>query len=108
MQCVKEQTSEICLAAVLQNGLALQFVQNQTPEICMAAIRNNKEALRYVNQTQTHGGEVFKSFYYEQECGIHNESLEDRRRAWKALHLLNQRLPALPDDCMRHICLRIS
>ena len=33
MQFVKEQTPEICLAAVKQNIFALKFVKEQTPEI---------------------------------------------------------------------------
>jgi hypothetical protein len=66
-----EQTTEICLAAVRQNGLsleyidshseyiysvavkqngfALQFVRKQTPAICLAAIKENPYALQFVN-----------------------------------------------------------
>ena len=35
---LKEQTPEICMAAVQQNWWALQHVKKQTPEICMAAV----------------------------------------------------------------------
>jgi len=49
LRYVKDQTLEICLAAVRQNGHALEFVRNQTEEICLAAIRQNINALRYVN-----------------------------------------------------------
>ena len=35
LQYVKEQTSEICMEAVKNNGYALQYVKEQTPEICM-------------------------------------------------------------------------
>ena len=45
---MKEQTPDICMAAVRQNGLALQFVKEQTPDICMAAVRQNAMALQYV------------------------------------------------------------
>ena len=38
---MKEQTPEICLAAVNQNGMALVFVKEQTPEICLAAVRED-------------------------------------------------------------------
>jgi len=33
---VKDQTPELCLAAVQQNGLALERVHHPTPEICLA------------------------------------------------------------------------
>ena len=47
-----KQTPEICLNAVKQNGLCLEFVQEQTPEICLKAIKQNTDALKYVkNQT---------------------------------------------------------
>ena len=39
LQFVKEQTPELCMAAVQQNGWALQFVEEQTPEVCMAAVK---------------------------------------------------------------------
>jgi hypothetical protein len=45
---VKEQTPEMCLAAVKQDGHALEYVREQTPEICMAAIKQNSNALQYV------------------------------------------------------------
>ena len=41
MQYVKEQTPEICLEAVKQNGYALEYVQEQTPEICLEAVKQN-------------------------------------------------------------------
>ena len=49
LQYVNEQTLEICLAAVKQDGRALQFVKEQTPEICMAAVKRNKKAINFVN-----------------------------------------------------------
>jgi len=32
-----EQTENICMAAVKQDGRALRFVKKRTPELCMAA-----------------------------------------------------------------------
>jgi 8-oxo-dGTP pyrophosphatase MutT (NUDIX family) len=53
LKFVKEQTHEICLTAVSKDGNALQFVKQQTPEICLAAVKQNGDALHYVNeQTQ--------------------------------------------------------
>jgi len=49
LQYVKYQTMEICMAAVQQNGLVLCYVKQQTPEICIEAIRQNKKAIRYVH-----------------------------------------------------------
>jgi len=37
--CVKEQSREICLEAVMQNGNALIYVKNPTPSICLEAVR---------------------------------------------------------------------
>ena len=45
----KNQTEAICLEAVKQNGLALEYVNKQTPEICLAAVRQNGKALEFVN-----------------------------------------------------------
>ena len=33
LQCVQEQTEEICKLAVIQNGLALMYVKDQTEEV---------------------------------------------------------------------------
>lgn len=44
------ETERICLAAVRQNGLALQFVKHKTLKICEAAVEQNGWALRYVPQ----------------------------------------------------------
>ncbi len=38
---MKEQTPELCLTAVQQDGFALQFVKEQTPEICLAAVQKD-------------------------------------------------------------------
>lgn len=47
---VKEQTPEICLAAVKVNGLILEHIKEQTPEICLAAVHQNGLLLRYVKE----------------------------------------------------------
>lgn len=44
----KNQTYEMCLAAVQQDGFALQYVKEQTPEICLEAVKNDWQALRFV------------------------------------------------------------
>ena len=49
---VKEQTPEVCLAAVQQYGLTLRLVREQTPEICLAAVQNNSLALHYVKDLE--------------------------------------------------------
>ncbi len=47
-----EQTDELCMQAVKQNGYALEFVKNQTDELCMQAVKQNGCSLKYVkNQT---------------------------------------------------------
>lgn len=45
---IQNQTREICEAAVNQNPLALQFIENQTNELCMMAVKKNGLALKYV------------------------------------------------------------
>ena len=50
LQYVKDQTPEICMAAVNQNGYALQYVKDQTLDICLAAIKQDRGALKYVNK----------------------------------------------------------
>ena len=42
------RTSKAALAAVKQNGYALQFVREQTPAICLAAVKRYGDALQYV------------------------------------------------------------
>ena len=48
LKFVKKQTVDICLAAVQHNGSCLRFVHNQTKEICSAAVQNNNKAMRFV------------------------------------------------------------
>ena len=45
----KRSTTEICLAAVEQNGNALRYVQDQTTEICLEAVEQSGNALQYVD-----------------------------------------------------------
>ena len=47
LQLEKMQTQQICLAAIKESGLALEYVKEQTPEICLAAIKQNKSAKQY-------------------------------------------------------------
>ena len=48
LEFVKDQTPEICLAAVQQNECALQYIKKQTPEICTVAVKKNGYALALV------------------------------------------------------------
>lgn len=43
-----EQTREKCLKVVREDGLNLRYVKNQTVEICLAAMANNPEGEKYV------------------------------------------------------------
>ncbi|MDW0076976.1 DUF4116 domain-containing protein [Clostridioides difficile] len=47
---VKDQTEKICIEAVRQDGLAIQFVENQTDEICIEALKQDKLAIRYIKE----------------------------------------------------------
>ena len=47
------KTEEMCLIAVKQSGVNLQYVENQTEEICLEAVKNRGQILRFVkNQTE--------------------------------------------------------
>lgn len=48
LQWVKEQTPEVCMAAVKKNGEVLKYVIEQTYEVCSAAVTQNRGALQYV------------------------------------------------------------
>ena len=48
LQYVKEQTAAICLAAVKQDGYALEYVKKQTEAICLAAVKQNEDALEFI------------------------------------------------------------
>ena len=55
LQYVKEEllTEELCMLAVRQNGLVLEFVKKQTSKICKLAVRQDAYALQYViNQNE--------------------------------------------------------
>lgn len=45
---IRQQSQEICLAAVKVNGYALKFVKDQTPRLCRAAVKQNPKAINYV------------------------------------------------------------
>jgi len=53
LKYVREQTPELCLTACKKFGTSLQFVKNQTEEICLAAVRQNAYALCYVKEQDT-------------------------------------------------------
>ena len=38
-----------CLAAVKQRGFALEYVKEQTPEICLAAMKNSHYCIIYID-----------------------------------------------------------
>jgi hypothetical protein len=48
---VAEQTDELCLAAVQNNGYALQFVRYQTDRVVAAALNQAGGASYYVRST---------------------------------------------------------
>ena len=39
---------ELCMAAVSQDGRALEYVKEQTPELCMAAVSQDGRALTFI------------------------------------------------------------
>ena len=43
-----EQTPELCMKAVKEDGMLLGFVGEETPEICLAAVQQNGTALCFV------------------------------------------------------------
>lgn len=49
LEGVKNQTPEVCLAAINKSGYALQYVKKQTPEMCLMAIRQNRRAVQYIS-----------------------------------------------------------
>ena len=50
LKFVKNQTEEICLAAVKQNCSALEYVKNQTEEMCLVAVNRYSLAFMYVKK----------------------------------------------------------
>ncbi len=75
MQFIKEQTPEICLEAVKQNGYALRFVKEQTSEICLETVKQDGDALQYVN-----------SDFFEEEVGENDEIIELNGKKYKLLN----------------------
>jgi len=49
---MKNQTTDKNLSAVLRDGLALEYVKEQTPEICLAAVRQNKCAVDLIRDIE--------------------------------------------------------
>jgi hypothetical protein len=48
LKYVREQTPEICMAAVQKDGYyALKYVKEQTPGLCMVAINQNPHSIVY-------------------------------------------------------------
>ena len=52
LEFVNNQTEEICIAAVINNGFALEFVKHQTEDICLVAVKQNGLAYKYINIKQ--------------------------------------------------------
>ncbi len=50
LQDVREQTDKICMAAVESTGLSLRYVRKQTEALCLAAVTENEEALEFVEK----------------------------------------------------------
>jgi len=48
---VERQTEDICLKAVMRDGLQIQYVHRQTRKLCRAAIRQNPEADNYIRDS---------------------------------------------------------
>ena len=57
---VKEQTDDICLAAVKQDGLSLRCVIYHTPEICLAAAKHSKYRTWQINRPFVLNNDVSK------------------------------------------------
>ena len=64
LQYVHEQTPGICLAAVNENGCALKYVHEQTHEICLAAVNENVRALEYVREQKLMNTGVEEETYF--------------------------------------------
>ena len=50
LRAVRKQTHEICLAAVKNDGKVLKYVKDRTPEICLAAVQQNGKAITCVRE----------------------------------------------------------
>ena len=61
---IHNQTEEICLEAVKQNGGALYFVKNQTEEMCIEAVKHDWRLVTHVrNQTEKVCQTAFMDFF---------------------------------------------
>lgn len=56
---IKNQTPEVCLAAVKNFGYSIQFVQEQTKEICLEAIKNKGKVIEDVAKGILNNNEHF-------------------------------------------------
>ncbi len=45
---IDNQTPELCMKVVKQNGYALKYVKDQTFEICLEAVKETKHSLDYI------------------------------------------------------------
>ena len=52
LQFVKNQNDILCKLAIQQNGMALQFVKNKTKEICFLAVQQNGMALQFIKENE--------------------------------------------------------
>ncbi|MCQ4379844.1 DUF4116 domain-containing protein, partial [Clostridioides difficile] len=102
---VENQTEEICMEAVRQNGLDLKFVKNQTETICLRAVRQNGMALEFVKE-QTVGiclkavrqyGMALK-FVKEQTEEICTEAIKQDKRALSFVKGDKEKYKALYDN----------
>jgi hypothetical protein len=50
LKYVKEQTPELCFAAVKNNICSLKFVNKQTPELCLAAVKKDASSIQLVKE----------------------------------------------------------
>ena len=62
------------MAAVQQNGYALQYVKDQTPEICIAALEQNPDARLYIKDPSLKLNNMDKS--NEGDVKVQNPNLE--------------------------------
>jgi hypothetical protein len=82
---LENQTPEICIAAVTQNGNAIGYIKHlQTPEMCMIAIKNSQNKLYSIESIQHPTMEHFVEFCYR---GGSRESvpIEYREQVEKAI-----------------------
>ena len=51
---IKNQTPEVCLAAIRQVGYAIKYIKNQTPELCLVAVEQNGNVIKYIRKDYHH------------------------------------------------------